>query len=125
MMLFEIQNPNVRDRLRYNLLPSGVERAAIVDSISIARLRLAEIQAQDFTTSGLDDEEVTLRQYIAEHSSLLAPIRLLSVDILQTVFLDPDIHGFTEMGMKPPPSTVYIYRPNVLAAVSHHWRDIV
>jgi hypothetical protein len=125
MMLFEIQNPNVRDRLRYNLLPSGVERTAIVDSISIARLRLAEIQAQGSTASGLGDEELTLRQYIAEYSSLLAPIRLLSVDILQTVFVDPDIHGFTEMGMKPPPSTVYMYRPNVLAAVSHHWRDIV
>jgi hypothetical protein len=44
MQLFEIQNPNVRDRLRYNVLPIETERLAIQNSITLARLRLAEIE---------------------------------------------------------------------------------
>ncbi|KAJ6551221.1 hypothetical protein B0H19DRAFT_164454 [Mycena capillaripes] len=126
MDLFEIQKPNIRDRLRYNILPLETERKAVNDSLSVARLRLAEIQASRSSDNhGQEEEQVTLCHYIANYSSLLAPIRRLSDDILRIIFLDPDIHNFRKMGMSPPASMVNVYKPNAIAAVSHQWKTLV
>ncbi|KAJ7131380.1 hypothetical protein C8R44DRAFT_850121 [Mycena epipterygia] len=130
MQLFEMREPTVRDCMRYGLQPSETERDAIRDSIAIARSRLSEVQSQESTPGdplglGLDSEEGSLRQYISEYSSLLAPIRLLPVDILRTILLDPDIHDYAKMEKKAPPSIVAVYKPNVVASVAHHWMDVV
>ncbi|KAJ6535051.1 hypothetical protein B0H19DRAFT_437243 [Mycena capillaripes] len=118
MELFEIQNPNVRDRLRYNVLPIEPERLAIQNSISTARMRLAEIRATD--SPDHDVEAGALTQYMSEYSSLLAPIRLISVEILEIIFIQPAIHNFERMG----PSLVTMYRPNAIGEVSYHWREV-
>ncbi|KAJ7689298.1 hypothetical protein B0H17DRAFT_1135109 [Mycena rosella] len=47
------------------------------------------------------------------------------MDILQTIFLDPDIHDFMVMEKIAPPSIVSVYHPNLVASVSLHWRDVV
>ncbi|KAJ6482698.1 hypothetical protein C8R45DRAFT_1150233 [Mycena sanguinolenta] len=117
MPLFKIQNPNIRDRLRYNILPSDVEKAAIQLSIDFAKSRLAEIEAHDTT----QDSNVAFRRYISDYSSLLAPIRRLSVEILLLIFLDPDLHDSKWIG---PNQVMIVYRPYAIGGVSYHWREV-
>ncbi|KAF7376485.1 F-box domain-containing protein [Mycena sanguinolenta] len=116
MSLFEIQNPRIRARLRYNILPSDLEKSTIQDSIHIAQLRLAEVEAQDRT----DDSAAALRRYISEYSSLLAPIRRLSVEVLQLILIHPDIHGWEWIGS----DRVTLYRTEAIGGVSHRWREV-
>ncbi|KAJ6482694.1 hypothetical protein C8R45DRAFT_1075783 [Mycena sanguinolenta] len=116
MQLFEIQNPDIRDRLRYNILPSDMEKAAIDLSIHFAESGLVEIEAQDST----QDSVATLRRYTEEYSSLLAPIRRLSVEILQLILAEPNIHDTKWIG----PNRVTIYRPDLIGAVSYRWREV-
>ncbi|KAJ7677703.1 hypothetical protein DFH06DRAFT_1291172 [Mycena polygramma] len=66
------------------------------------------------------DTQIALRRYIADYSSLLAPIRLLPVDILQMIFLHPDMHDLEQMG----PQVVTEYDTEGITAVCHHWRDV-
>ncbi|KAJ6482295.1 hypothetical protein C8R47DRAFT_1133574 [Mycena vitilis] len=121
MELFEI--PNIRDRLRSNHLPSEAEKTAIVSSIAVAELRLKELKAPR-SDDPLDDEDVdlalVLSQHILDYSSLLAPIRLLSEDLLQLIFLHHNLHGFLRIG----PYLVTQYTPKMFPAVSRHWRNV-
>ncbi|KAF8186466.1 hypothetical protein K438DRAFT_1835664 [Mycena galopus ATCC 62051] len=119
MELFRIPNfDDVRHRLRYNIAPLDAERPAIRDSIRAAQLRLAEIQ--DSAEHDNVSEAVALSQYISDSSSLLAPIRLLSVEILQIIFVHPDIHSSLNIGS----DAVTIYGPEVIGKVSYHWREV-
>ncbi|KAJ7157810.1 hypothetical protein C8R46DRAFT_417467 [Mycena filopes] len=117
-----VQLPNIRERLRYNLAPSEAERNAIGDSLAAAQAHLARLQK---TGTGTQHHR-ELHRYVADYSSLLAPIRRLSVEILQTIFLDPDIHNFyAENHQKDPiPSLVHVYNPSLVAMVSHHWQNV-
>ncbi|KAJ7677726.1 hypothetical protein DFH06DRAFT_559366 [Mycena polygramma] len=117
--LLEISKPRLTDLLRSNVTPLDEERVTIAASIAIARSRLAEMEAAPDDSYASD--KIVLRRYIAKYSSLLAPIRLLAVDVLQTIFSHPGIHESTRMG----PLVVTMYRPMVIAAVCRHWRDIV
>ncbi|KAJ6482718.1 hypothetical protein C8R45DRAFT_1215427 [Mycena sanguinolenta] len=116
MQLFEIQNPSIRDRLRYNIVPLDTEKPAILHSIRVAQTRLAEIEAEDPAQSSA----VALRGYISEYSSLLAPIRQLSVEILQLILVDPDIHSGQWIGT----NRVTMYRPELIGGVSYRWREV-
>ncbi|KAF7377284.1 F-box domain-containing protein [Mycena sanguinolenta] len=95
MKFFEIQNPGIRDRLRYNILPSDAEKSAIQLSIEYAQSRLAEIASE---TSEEQQSRAALQEYISDCSSLLAPIRQLSIEILQLILADPDIHDTKWIG---------------------------
>ncbi|KAJ7778996.1 hypothetical protein B0H16DRAFT_1838150 [Mycena metata] len=121
MTLFHISRPDIRDRLRYNILPSETERETIRESIATARAHLRATECNPCTSK---NQEAVLSQYIAEYTSLLAPIRRLSVDILLIIFLDHGIHTPTPGGPSLP-SLVEVYKPNLLAAVSRRWQDIV
>ncbi|KAJ6564351.1 hypothetical protein B0H19DRAFT_1258808 [Mycena capillaripes] len=55
--------------------------------------------------------------------AVLAPVRLLSVELLQIIILDPDLHGFGAIG-SPPPSFMTSYKANAIASVSNHWRGV-
>ncbi|KAF7369357.1 F-box domain-containing protein [Mycena venus] len=121
--LFTIERPSIRDRLRDNILPLDTERLAIRDSIAVARSRLAELEASGLHFPRKDPHyhgPAALRQYISDYSSLLAPIRLLAVEILQAIFVHPDLHGFERMG----PRIITMYRRHVIGKVSHHWREV-
>ncbi|KAJ7256167.1 hypothetical protein B0H12DRAFT_1112678 [Mycena haematopus] len=118
MALFEIQNPNIWDRLRYNILPSDMERPAIQHSIRFAQSCLAKEAPQDSATRY---SAVALRQYISDYSSLLAPIRRLSVEILQLILVDPNIHDRRWIGSH----RVVMYRTKAIGGVSNHWREVI
>ncbi|KAJ6513624.1 hypothetical protein C8R47DRAFT_616471 [Mycena vitilis] len=113
--LFELQAPTIRDRLRHNILPSDEERGEMQDSLAVARQRLAEIHGIDAPVEG-----IALREYISEYSSLLAPIRLLTHDILENVFADPEISQMIRIG-RITPTLVVERNPYLLASVSHYW----
>ncbi|KAJ7488916.1 hypothetical protein FB451DRAFT_680384 [Mycena latifolia] len=51
-----------------------------------------------------------------------APIRLLSQDILEIIFLDPEIHGVVSISGSP--SRVVEGNPHLLASVSYYWRCV-
>jgi hypothetical protein len=108
----------IRDRLRSNIPPLGAERLAIRESTRIAQLRLAETDTQDFLD--IASERGALRQYISEYSSLLALIRLLPVEMLGRIFIQPAIHNSEMFGS----TVVTMYRPKVIGEVSHHWREV-
>ncbi|KAK7051915.1 hypothetical protein R3P38DRAFT_2684573 [Favolaschia claudopus] len=119
MELFKLDTPGIHERLRNNDVPSDTEKQSIRDSIETARTRLDALQNQGLL---LDPEAQALSSYIAEYSSLLAPIRRLPVDLLRTIFLDPDIHEKKrDISRK---SILTEYKPNRLGAVSHHWRCV-
>ncbi|KAJ7983296.1 hypothetical protein DFH06DRAFT_1467123 [Mycena polygramma] len=113
--LFELQGPTIRDRLRHNILPSDEGRSAIMESLVVAQQRLAEIHGIDVSVEG-----ITLCEYISEYSSLLAPIRRLTHDILENIFADPEISQMIRIG-RTTPSLVVGRNPYVLASVSHYW----
>ncbi|KAJ6482701.1 hypothetical protein C8R45DRAFT_1215414 [Mycena sanguinolenta] len=118
MQLFQIQNPDIRYRLRYNILPSDVEKEAIRLSIDFAKshLRVTEIQAHSTT----HDSNAAFRRYILDYTSLLAPIRRLSVEILLLIFLDPDLHDSKWIGT----NQVTVYQPYAISGVSYRWREV-
>ncbi|KAJ6468058.1 hypothetical protein DFH09DRAFT_1094711 [Mycena vulgaris] len=113
----------LRDYIRHNILPSDGERKSIIDAVNAARKRLSEIRATP-RSAAHNAEETTLRQYIADYSSLVAPVRLLSHDILETIFLAPEIHGVVAIGEVEPSSVVGRHNPQILASVSHYWRCV-
>ncbi|KAJ7779001.1 hypothetical protein B0H16DRAFT_1711353 [Mycena metata] len=117
-----VKLPDIRTRLRHNVLPLNIEKQAILDSIVVAQAQLASFRFQQ-----TDEEAISLRAYIANYSSLLSPMRRLPVEILQKIFLHPDIHDFekTTSTTTPPFSITDVYQPGVLASVSCRWRDIV
>ncbi|KAK7051904.1 hypothetical protein R3P38DRAFT_2603082 [Favolaschia claudopus] len=119
MELFKSETPGIREYLRNNYTPLNTEKQAIRDSIEMARTRLDALQTQDLL---LDSEAQSLSSYIAEYSSLLAPIRRLPVDLLRTIFLDPDIHKKKQQISYK--SILTQYKPNRLGAVCHHWRCV-
>ncbi|KAJ7488918.1 hypothetical protein FB451DRAFT_680395 [Mycena latifolia] len=125
MEQFNGHNLTIRDRIRHNILPSDVERQAIVESVTAAKERLSEIRAMDSGSpeyAGHNVEENTLCQYISDHASMCAPIRLLSQDILETIFLNPKIHGSVYISRSQ--SRAVAGSPHVLASVSHYWRCV-
>ncbi|KAJ7437448.1 hypothetical protein B0H11DRAFT_2107192 [Mycena galericulata] len=132
MDLFELREPTVRDCLRHNILPSDKDRREILASLALAQARLSEMLFDSVSDNpsgylGHSAEAVRLEHYITEYSSLLAPIRLLSVDILQTIFLDPDVYDSSKMEKEAPPfkaSIVEGYIPEIVASVSYHWRNV-
>ncbi|KAK7051926.1 hypothetical protein R3P38DRAFT_2857738 [Favolaschia claudopus] len=117
MEFFEVQSPSIRDRLRYNQPPSDSEKLAIQASIHVAQARLIEPPSSTV-------EAAQIQAYIAQYSSLLAPIRRLPVDILRAIFLQPFAHP--NNGRKPDAWTSIIvqYKPNTLGAVCFHWRCV-
>ncbi|KAF8186462.1 hypothetical protein K438DRAFT_1031940 [Mycena galopus ATCC 62051] len=106
------------DRLRYNVLPLDMERPTIRESIGAAESHLAEMEALDLPDTL--SEKAALRQYISHYSSLLAPIRRLSVEILQIIFLDPNLHDSERIAF----DFVTMYRPDAFVGVSYHWREV-
>ncbi|KAJ7749000.1 hypothetical protein B0H14DRAFT_2636428 [Mycena olivaceomarginata] len=115
---FKMSHLEIRDRLRSIILPLDAERLAIRESIRIAQLRLAETETQDFLD--IVSERGALRQYISEYSSLLALIRLLPVEMLGRIFIQPTIHNSEMFGS----TVVTMYRPKAIGEVSHHWREV-
>ncbi|KAK7051916.1 hypothetical protein R3P38DRAFT_2857686 [Favolaschia claudopus] len=122
MDLFHARTPDIWERLRNNALATDIETPAIRESIDIAQTRLIALLLQN--QGGPLVEVEYLSSYIAQYSSLLAPIRRLPIDVLRTIFLDPALH-------KTRPATAYNYRgivarysPNGLGAVCHHWRSV-
>ncbi|KAJ6527905.1 hypothetical protein DFH09DRAFT_1371364 [Mycena vulgaris] len=114
----------LRDRIRHNILPSDTERQEIIDAVTAADKRLSEIRASA-TFAAYDVEEHTLCEYISDYSSMIAPIRSLSDDLLEKIFLDPEIHGIVNIGKINPSAAVDGHNPYILASVSHHWRCVV
>ncbi|KAJ6482715.1 hypothetical protein C8R45DRAFT_1075797 [Mycena sanguinolenta] len=108
--------PDIRDRLRRNRWPLDKEKSEIQLSLKLAHRRLAEIEAPDAT----QDSAVALRAYISEYSSLLAPIRRLPTEVLQLIFVHPDIHDREWIR----PLMMTMYRPETIGMVSHHWRQV-
>ncbi|KAJ7689325.1 hypothetical protein B0H17DRAFT_640820 [Mycena rosella] len=115
----------VRDRIRHNVLPSETERQAIIESVAATEARLSEMAATG-ATRDLEAEGNNLRQYISDCSSLAAAIRSLSHDILETIFLDTQIHGIVNIRRVASDSSLVVdgRNPDVLASVSHHWRSV-
>ncbi|KAK7051910.1 hypothetical protein R3P38DRAFT_3255158 [Favolaschia claudopus] len=141
MDLFDIQNPDIYDRLRHNILPSDTEKRAIQDSIEVAKAHIVELESQAPTLSvlfrGVEADIQAWRKhviqssvpehYITQYSSLLSPIRRLPVDILCKIFLDPAIHEPRRVSPSLLPSYYSIlhqYKPNRLGAVCYHWRCV-
>ncbi|KAK7023240.1 hypothetical protein R3P38DRAFT_2438310, partial [Favolaschia claudopus] len=120
MELFEIQAPSLLERLRHNILPLDVEKKTIRSSIDIARSRVLALQNQ--STSTIIETEA-LSRYVAEYSSLLAPIRRLPVDILRRIFVDPIVYKKKWRHIDRD-SILLHYRPNSLGAVCYHWRCV-
>ncbi|KAJ7689340.1 hypothetical protein B0H17DRAFT_1135146 [Mycena rosella] len=116
------QGLNIRERIRHNILPSETERAAILESVITAESRLSEIRAAAPGSTGVIEEEIQLRRYISDCSSLFAPIRLRSDDLLETIFL-LNIHGIVNFNYDTRFLVVDPRNPNALAAVSRHWRS--
>ncbi|KAJ7689337.1 hypothetical protein B0H17DRAFT_1135143 [Mycena rosella] len=114
----------VRERIRHNILPSETERTAILDSVIAAESRLSEIRAAAPGSIGELEEETQLRQYISDCSSLFAPIRSLSHDILERIFLDPQIHGIVHIDQLVASSVLDECNTHILASVSHYWRCV-
>ncbi|KAJ6513627.1 hypothetical protein C8R47DRAFT_616519 [Mycena vitilis] len=112
--LFKLQTPTIRDRLRHNVLPSDAERGTIMASLVAAREQLKEDRTLDAV------ERTALHEYISEYSSLLAPIRRLTHDILEHVFTDPEISQMIRIG-RMTPALVVRNDPYVLASVCHYW----
>ncbi|KAJ7677693.1 hypothetical protein DFH06DRAFT_558797 [Mycena polygramma] len=119
MALLTLQAPDIRERLRHNILPSDMERSALMVSLAAGRQRMAEIQANQPTPDPFDLEEITLRQYISELSSLLAPIRRLTHGVLGHIFADPDLCQRITIGRTARP--VAGCDPYALTSVSHYW----
>ncbi|KAJ6481422.1 hypothetical protein C8R47DRAFT_1283741 [Mycena vitilis] len=118
--LLHISQPQLCDRLRYNVSALGEERTTIAASVTKARALLADMQARQPTLDD-HDTQIALRRYLADYSSLLAPIRLLPVDILQMIFLHPDMHDLEQMGAQ----VVTEFDTEGVTAVCHHqWRDV-
>ncbi|KAJ7437460.1 hypothetical protein B0H11DRAFT_1885203 [Mycena galericulata] len=120
MDLYNIPEPGLDERLRCNLLPSDTERKAIIDSLTTADRRISEIRAQSVAVSSA--EEDMLCRYITDYSSLIAPVRRLPDDILETIFLD--LHEFVNVGQVTPSLVVDKHNPHILASVSRHWRCV-
>ncbi|KAJ7176916.1 hypothetical protein C8R46DRAFT_1246095 [Mycena filopes] len=122
--LFEYHTPSIRERLRYSLLPTETERAAIVESIAVAKHQRSELHVAAIRSGSTQDEEqqANLFAYISEYSSLLAPIRRLPHDILELIFLDPAIYLSLTLSWLRPARVVDIWNTHLVAAVSHHWR---
>ncbi|KAJ6513616.1 hypothetical protein C8R47DRAFT_616150 [Mycena vitilis] len=118
--LFELQAPAIRDRLRHNILPSDAERRAIMESLVVARRRLVEIPIGVSDTVARYAERAALHDYISEYSSLLAPIRRLTHDILERVFTDPETSQMIRIG-RITPAHVVGNDPYLLASVCHYW----
>ncbi|KAK7023260.1 hypothetical protein R3P38DRAFT_2958582 [Favolaschia claudopus] len=116
MEFFEVQSPSIRDRLRYNQLPSDSERLAIQVSIHSAQARLIEPPSSTV-------EAAEIKTYIAQYSSLLAPIRRLPVDILRAIFLQPLAHERSDRKFAQR-SIILQYKPNTLGGVCFHWRCV-
>ncbi|KAK7023245.1 hypothetical protein R3P38DRAFT_3195260 [Favolaschia claudopus] len=134
MPFLEFDEPSIRDRLRRNIVPLDIETEAIRHSIDEAQACLAELQdgpwplaIEDCVTHMAEIED--LSNYINLHSSLLAPIRRLPVEILRVIFVDPDIHNCQYPRpasiTKPLHPVVAKYKPNVVGAVGYHWRSVV
>ncbi|KAK7016847.1 hypothetical protein R3P38DRAFT_2987794 [Favolaschia claudopus] len=117
MEFLEVQSPSIRDRLRYNQPPSDSERLAIQASIQVAQTRLIEPPSSTV-------EAAQIQAYIAQYSSLLAPIRRLPVDILRAIFLQPFVHPNNGRKYDAQTSIIVQYRPNTLGAVCFHWRCV-
>ncbi|KAJ6482706.1 hypothetical protein C8R45DRAFT_1150255 [Mycena sanguinolenta] len=114
MQLFEI--PDIRDRLRGNILPSDLEKSQIQLSIDLTQSRLAEIEERDAT----HDITVALRAYIRDYSSLFAPIRRIPTEVLQLIFVHPDIHDREWIS----PLMMTMYRTDAIGRVCYHWREV-
>ncbi|KAJ6482708.1 hypothetical protein C8R45DRAFT_1075791 [Mycena sanguinolenta] len=123
MRLFKIHNPEIRDRLRLNLLPSYTEKSEIQHSLSVARSRLAklelEAQPEDPTREMKLAAVIALRGYVSTYSSLLAPIRRLPVEILRLILLDPGMHD----RKWSRPVIMTLYRTRAIGGVSYQWRE--
>ncbi|KAJ7983294.1 hypothetical protein DFH06DRAFT_718062 [Mycena polygramma] len=112
--LSKLQAPTIRDRLRHNVLPSDSERSTIMESLVVAREQLRKDWALDAV------ERTALRSYISEYSSLLAPIRRLTHDILEKVFAGPEISQMIRIGSLTP-ALVVGRDPYLLASICHYW----
>ncbi|KAJ7689333.1 hypothetical protein B0H17DRAFT_1180320, partial [Mycena rosella] len=113
----------VRERIRHNILPSETERTDIPDSFIAAGSRLSEIRTSAPGSTG-DLEEENQRQYISDCSSLFAPMRSLSHEIWEAIFLDPQIHGIVHIDQYVRSSVVDECNTDILAPVSHYWRCV-
>ncbi|KAJ7757268.1 hypothetical protein DFH07DRAFT_461453 [Mycena maculata] len=118
--LFKTHGTDVRDHLRHNILPSNSEKNAIIESVTTARRLLSKIGTVESFASDM------LRCYISDYSSLVSPIRRLPDDILETIFLHPEIHDFVKLGRvaSGPSFVVDRHKPHIIASVSHHWREV-
>ncbi|KAF7377276.1 F-box domain-containing protein [Mycena sanguinolenta] len=117
MQLFEFHDPSIRDRLRGNIPPSDTDKSEIQLSIYLAKSHLAESEARHATRY----TDVALRTYIRDYSSLLGPIRRIPTEVLQLIFVHPDLHDREWIG----PLMMTIYRPETIGMVCHHWREVV
>ncbi|KAF7369339.1 F-box domain-containing protein [Mycena venus] len=125
MHLFEYsQPPGIEDRLRHNILPSDVDRNTILESLALAQYRLCEIQAAELAAPTLDAEEMALRKYISKYSSLVAPIRRLTHDILENIFTAAHVNGVVNISRATPSLVVDGRSPHMLALVSHYWKCV-
>ncbi|KAJ7141690.1 hypothetical protein C8R43DRAFT_954647 [Mycena crocata] len=113
-----MENPERRHRLRHNLLPLDAERDIIVESLHVGQAEISKIDRAN-PSEGSAARKLALREYITECSSLLSPIRRLPQEIMQAIFLDPEIHGHLSTGWRS--YTVDGHTPH-LAAVCFHWR---
>ncbi|KAK7051919.1 hypothetical protein R3P38DRAFT_3255169 [Favolaschia claudopus] len=120
MDLFHARTPDIWERLRNNALATDIETPVIRKSIDIAQTRLIALLLQN--QGGPSVEAEYLSSYIAQYSSLLAPIRRLTADILRMIFLDPNIHEKKRDISRE--SILTGYKPNRLGAVCHRWRCV-
>ncbi|KAJ7174166.1 hypothetical protein C8R43DRAFT_1230852 [Mycena crocata] len=121
MEAYQTQALAIRDRLRCNILPSDAEREAILRSMEAAEARRSDLQTQ-VPTAEVEKEMKILLQYLTDCSSLLnSPIQRLSIDLLQVIFLRPEIHDHLSTIRFSP--RVEVDTPHI-ASVCHHWRTV-
>ncbi|KAJ7983308.1 hypothetical protein DFH06DRAFT_1172920 [Mycena polygramma] len=85
-----------------------------MESLVVARQKLRN------RATGASVERTALRNYISDYSSLLAPIRRLTHDMLERVFADPEISQMIRIGRIAPPRVAGC-NPYILASVSYYW----
>ncbi|KAJ7278031.1 hypothetical protein C8J57DRAFT_1503882 [Mycena rebaudengoi] len=112
MALFHLEPDSILDRLRNNILPSDLEIVQIKYSLRTARARLSVVTPPDAA------ETETLRQYISNYSSLIAPIQKIPAEILSSILLHPDIHTMFHM------SGLAKLRRSVLLDTSQFWASL-
>ncbi|KAJ7655281.1 hypothetical protein DFH06DRAFT_1414080 [Mycena polygramma] len=123
MELVRLQGPSIRERLRQNMIPSDAQRTTILQSLDVARARLSHLIVTNLSPS-VHPDTTALEKYIAEYSSLLSGIRRLPDDLLQLIFLHPDIHGYLSAGNRNSGPVVAPDTPHI-AAVCSYWRCVL